>query len=339
MGAWLATECATVEESPSVTALTVQVLSTGGTIASTAGEDGATPTVRGSELIESMPDIDPDADVAVEQVAQVPSFAMDPPTIAKIGRRVRERDEGTSGVVVTHGTDTMAESAYYLDVGLAPDVPVVFTGAQRRPDECSPDGPANLGTAVTAALEPDVRASGGVYVAFNEELHAARDVVKTHTHKLETFGSPGKGPVAVFYRDGVRFHREPGSRSTHVPTLETDATVALIQSAVGVDGAPIHRALDEDVDGLVLDGTGLGNVSPGLAGAVDQALARDVPVVLTSRCHAGAVGGVYGTPGGGKRLLEKGVIPASDLPCQKARLKLLLALEASAHPSEVRQYF
>jgi L-asparaginase len=258
---------------------TVRVLSTGGTIASTGGDGGASPSKRGSELVEAVPELDDYADLDVEEVAQVLSFHLDQDTVAAVGKRVRAA-AAVDGVVVTHGTDTMAESAYYLDVALAPDVPVVFTGAQRRPDERSPDGPANLLTAVRAATRDELRDAGGVYVAFNEELHAARDVVKAHTHKLESFASPGKGPVAVFDREDVRFHRAPGSRSTHVPVLETDATVELVTSGIGVSGAAIDRALAAGVDGFVVAGTGVGNVSPGIAEAVDRALDQEVPVVV-----------------------------------------------------------
>jgi len=315
---------------------TVRVLSTGGTIASTDAAEGATPTLSGDDLVASA-NLPSDLDLSVEQVSQVPGFGMDTDIVADVARHVREAD-AVDGFVITHGTDTMAESAYYLDAGLAPDAPVVFTGAQRRPDEVSADGPANLRAAVAAATHPDIRAAGGTYLAFNEELHAARDVVKAHSHKLETFESPGKGPVAVRTREGFRFHREPGSRSTHVPGLDADATVATVTSGLGVGGGPVHRTCAE-VDGLVVAGTGLGNVTPGLADAVDRALDDGIPVVVASRCHAGGVAGVYGTAGGGRQLLDRGVLAAGDLPPWKARLKLLLALGAADDPAGVSEYF
>jgi L-asparaginase len=318
----------------------VRVLSTGGTIASTGGEDGASPSKDGTELVESVPELDEHADLTVEQVCQVLSFQMDPDAVAQVGRHVvAAADAGVDGVVVTHGTDTIDESAYFLDVALAPEVPVVFTGAQRRPDETSPDGPANLLTAVRAATHEALRTAGGVYVAFNEELHAARDVVKAHTHKLESFASPGTGPVAVFDRERVRFHRDAGSRSVHIPVLEPTATVEIVPSGLGASGEPIRRALADGVDGLVLQGTGVGNVAPDIADAVDAALDRDVPVVVTSRCHAGAVSGVYGTRGGSRRLLSRGVVSAGDLPAHKARLKLMLAIEAADEGETVSEVF
>lgn len=317
----------------------VRILATGGTIASTDGTAGATPTLSGEELVDRLPNERSDIEVSVQQVSHELSFAIDQDVIAEIGRQARNSvTAGTDGIVVIHGTDTMAVSAYYLDLALDAEVPIVFTGAQRRPDEASADGPANLQTAIAAAAHEDLHANGGVYVAFNEELHAARDVVKAHTHKLEAFRSPGAGPVATFDRNGVRFHRRPGSQSESIPILETDRTVDVVASGVGVSGAQLRRRVEE-VDGIVLEGTGLGNVTPALASAVDEALDRGLPIVLTSRCHAGAVSGVYGTQGGGKRLLEKGVLPAGHLPAWKARIKLMLALEAVEESGSVAAYF
>ncbi|ELY65527.1 asparaginase [Natrinema versiforme] len=305
----------------------ITVLSTGGTIASTDGEGGATPSKNGDELLAAVPTIDEYATLSIEQVTQRPSFDMDPAAIADVGRFARGAAErGADGVVVTHGTDTMEESAYYLDLALDLDVPVVFTGAQRRPDEISSDGPSNLLTAVRAASHD--RVNDGVYIAFDEELHAARDATKTHTRKLGTFGSPGKGPVAAVAREGVRFHREPGSCSADVPVLDAERDVALVKSGAGVDGAAIERAVDAGVDGLVVEGTGLGNATAAIGDAIEATIDAGVPVVVTSRCHAGAVAPVYGTGGGGRTLRAHGALFGGDLPAHKARIKLMLALSA-----------
>lgn len=317
----------------------IQVLTTGGTIESMADEAGAVPTETGTDFVANAAAEGADVDITLEQVGQALSFSIGPDDVATVGRRARKAaSNDADGVVVTHGTDTMAVAAYYLDVGLDIDIPVVFTGAQRRPDQHSTDGPANLRTAIVAASHEAIRTGGGVYVAFNEELHAARDVEKCHTHKLEAFRSLEKGPVAVFGPDGARFHRDPGSRSTHVPALETDATVDVVRSGIGVSGNQLAARLDV-LDGVVLEGTGLGNVTPALAATVDEALDRNLPTVLTSRCAAGPVHGVYGTDGGGKRLLERGVVPGGDLPAAKARVKLMLALAHEGRPAAVAKYF
>lgn len=319
----------------------VTVLSTGGTIASTGGDDGASPTKRGNELVSAVPELAEYADIDVDQVAQIPSFEMDAATLESIGDRVRELDGDASvdAVVITHGTDTIEETAYYLDVTIRPETPVFLTGAQRRPDEYSPDGPSNLLTAFRAADTFDTRGHGGVFVAFNETIHAARHVTKTHTSKLETFRSVGAGPVATVDRNGVAIHRPPGSESTYVPATSLTPAVYTIKSASGVTGELLEAALERGADGLVVEGTGLGNATKELGTAVRDAIDRGVPVVVTSRCLEGRTAPVYGGVGGGDRLREYGAIFAGDLPAQKAYLKLTLALAAYDDEAAIRRVF
>lgn len=306
----------------------VRVVATGGTIASTPGEDGAAPSLSGEDLLEAVPNLSAHADVSAESVAQVPGFDVDFETMAAAGERARAaaEDGDADAIVVTHGTDTMAETAYFLDLTLSLPVPVVVTGAQRRFDEPSSDAPANLLAAVRAGTHR--RVTEGVFLAFDDELHAARDVRKAHTHKLSAFQSPNDGPVATLTRAGLRFHREPRSESVHVPATATDARVEMVVSAAGVDGAQVDRAVDSGVDGIVIAGTGLGNATGELGEAIVEAIEADVPIVLTSRCGAGSTGAVYGTPGGGTTLQDAGAIAGGDLAPWKARVKLALALEA-----------
>jgi L-asparaginase len=306
----------------------IAVLSTGGTIASTAGADGATPSKSGADLIAAVPELESYADIEATEVVQTPSFDMDIEALTTIAERTRTAvDAGTDGIVITHGTDTMEGSAYYLDLVLDLTTPVVFTGAQRRSDETSPDGPSNLLTAVRAASHERFRGEGGVYVAFDEELHAARDVTKGHTSDLSAFVSPEKCPVARFTRGGVRVHREPGSRSDSVGVTATSAAVPMVKTGIGVGAQQLNAALEAGVDGVVIEGTGLGNTTSALGDAVGEALEANVPVVITSRCQGGAVAPVYGTPGGGATLRSHGVIDGGDLPAHKARLKLMLLIE------------
>lgn len=306
------------------------VLTTGGTIASTAGDDGAVPTKDGRELVAAVPKVEEYADVAVERVANVPSFEMDTETLETIGSRVRELDEDSNvdSVVVTHGTDTMEETAYYLDVAVRPETPIFLTGAQRRPDEYSPDGPSNLLTAFRAADAFHADEYGGVYVAFDEEVHAARTVTKTHTSKLNAFSSRSAGPVATVDREGVAIRRTPESESTHVPTTSLEAEVHAVKSGSGVTGELVRAAVKRNADGLVVEGTGLGNVTAGVGNAIRDATREGVPVVVTSRCLDGRTVPVYGGVGGGEKLRQYGAVFASDLSAQKARIKLTLALAA-----------
>ena len=316
----------------------VRIVSTGGTIASTASEDesGATPSESGDDLVETVPELDEHASIDVDDVCRVSGFQMDFENAGTIVDAIeRAAAEGAAGVVVTHGTDTMAESAYYADLAVEADVPVVFTGAQRPFDRRGTDGPTNLLLAVRAAAHERFRAGGGSYLAFNDGVHAARWVVKGHTSKLETFESPTAGPVAELTPNGFRFLREPDRYSRPIPgaRIDPDVRVDLVANAMGVDGRQVQRALesaetglDDGVDAVVVAGTGLGNTTGELGGALEDAIDRGVPVVLASRCHAGTTAGRYGGPGGGKTLLEAGAISGGDLPPWKARLRTALAL-------------
>jgi len=308
----------------------VTVLGTGGTIASLDAEGGAAPDVTGEDLVAAVPELTDHAELTVEQVVQRPSFDLSfDDVLALAAAAGRAASAGADGVVVTHGTDTMEESAYLLDHLYDGAAPVVFTGAQRRPDEVSPDGPGNLLTAVEVATHDAFVGEGGVYVAFNERVHAAADVTKEHTTDVATFASPGSGPVATLGKHRIRCHRSPGRRCQSFAVDAVTASVVVVPSGLGVDGDQVRRAVAAGVDGVVVDGTGLGNASPGVAAAVSDACSAGVPVVVTSRCRAGQVVPVYGGAGGGSVLSEAGSVHVGPLPAHKARLTLALALSAN----------
>lgn len=324
--------------------MNVTVLATGGTIASTDGDGGASPTKRGRELVDAVPPLSDLADLAVEDVLRVPSYEMDRESLAEIGERVGELDADPSvdAVVLTHGTDTMEETAYYLDVAVRPETPVLLTGAQRRPDEVSPDGPSNLLTAVRAGRAFRDRDAGGAFVAFDETVHAARSVRKVHASRLAAFRSPGRGPVAVADRDGVAIRRRPRSETRPVPATSLSASVVAVKSTSCAPGTLLEAAIDRDVDGVVVEGTGLGNATAPIGDAVARAIDGGVPVVVTSRCPAGRASPVYGGEGGGRTLREHGAIFAGDLATGKARLRLALAIAAAEDrglddPAEARE--
>ena len=325
----------------------VRIVSTGGTIASTAADgeaSGKTPTLSGDDLLEAVPELDDHAEIEVDDVRQVSGFqATVADLVAVLDAVERAAADGVDGVVVTHGTDTMEETVYAIDLacGTVVDRPVVCTGAQRPADRLGTDGPANLLAAVRAAADDRVREGGGTYLAFDDELHAARWVTKAHTSALGTFESPGTGPVGEFAPDGLRFFREPRRYSTPIPDARPDSAVRveLITNALGVDGRRIERAVEDGADGIVVAGTGLGNTTAELGAAIESAIAEGLPIVLASRCHAGTTAGLYGGPGGGATLLDAGAIPGGDRQPWKARIELLLALSAGLDAGEIRTQF
>ncbi|MFP8952764.1 asparaginase [Natrialbaceae archaeon A-arb3/5] len=313
----------------------IRIVSTGGTIAATGDstdEAGKTPSVSAEDLVESVPELEEYARIEVESVCQRSGFQIDVENATDTVEAIeRADDDGVDGVVVTHGTDTMAESAYHVGLVAETDLPVVFTGAQRPFDQLGTDGPSNLVLAVRAAAHEAFREAGGSYLAFNDEIHAARWVVKSHTSKLETFRSPEVGPIAQRTPDGLRFLRESGCYVAPVSgaRIDSDVRVDIVMNALGADGRQVERALEDGVDGIVLAGTGLGNATGDLGSALESAVNKGVPVVLTSRSYAGTTAGLYGGPGGGRTLLDAGAVSGGDLPAWKARLRVAVALSAN----------
>jgi len=212
----------------------------------------------------------------------------------------------------------------------------ILTGAQRRPDEVSSDGPNNLLTAVHAGKAFADRGAGGMFVAFNETVHSARTVTKAHTSALEAFRSRNAGPVATVDRNGVAIHRPPRSETRPIETTSLAATVFTIKSGSAVTGDLLEAALERDADGIVIEGTGLGNATAGVADAIRDAIDADIPVVVTSRCLEGRVTPIYGGSGVG---IDSASTARSSLAisAHQARIRLALALEAFDDPEAIRR--
>lgn len=307
----------------------VRLLATGGTIASTGdpATGAARATLTAEDLVAAVPSLATVATVSAEQVANVPSQALGFEDLLAIGRRLRDvfADGHTDGAVVTQGTMTMEESAYFWDLCLGDIGPVVITGAMRHASLPSPDGPRNLLDAVTAAADP---ATGklGVLVCMNGELHAARDVIKGHSTAVDAFRSPGLGPVGFVRNGRVVVHRTPSIRE-HYPVETIRAQVRLVKIVADDDGALIEAALERGAHGLVLEVLGGGAVPPACMTAI-AAAARRIPVVAVPRAEGAMHEGVYASPGGDRHLAGAGVIFGGSLTGPKARVKLLLVLSA-----------
>ncbi|HLQ86224.1 MAG TPA: asparaginase [Salinisphaeraceae bacterium] len=306
----------------------VVVLGTGGTIATRLDPDtGAARVVAsGDDLVAAVPELGDIADVSVQAVFQKTSFLVTPADVQQLAVAAREalaREEVT-GVVVTHGTDTMEESAFLLELLLDPGAkPVVFTGAQLSGDMAGADGPRNLINAVRAACDPATR-NIGVVIAFADSLLAARDATKSHTSRLEAFTSSRGARLGELGRDLIRIYRPAAVRPTYaIDQLETN--VALIHLAMGMDAELFDHVLEQGARGIVLAAFGIGNANPAICEGVARARERGVPVAITSRCGAGAVTPVY-AHGGGVDLQAAGAIFAGDLSPEKARLALMVLL-------------
>ena len=313
----------------------VRVIATGGTIASRPGDDQLT----GSALIEAVPQLAGVAQVEVEEFSRIGSSGMTPNHWLLLAKRINElldAEPDISGVVVTHGTDTMEETAYFLHLTIKDPRPVVLTGSMRSATAVSADGPANLLTAVRVAA--DTNAGGrGVLVVLNDEIHSARDVRKTDNNRTDTFVSAEWGALGVVDLDGVTFRRSGETLHTvealpSVAEVETLPTVPIVADFAGNDATVLQNGIEQGVAGIVVQGFGGGRTSPEMRRAISEIAREGTLVVLASRVLEGRV------IGSGQQA-QAGVVAAGDLPSHKARVLLMLALLHSRDGMEIQAIF
>jgi L-asparaginase len=307
----------------------VRVITTGGTIASRPTAGGFVATTPGADLLAAVPRLGEVARIQVEELFRIGSYQITVEQMLALAVRVRgaAREPGVAGVVVTHGTDTMEESAYLADLLYAGDAPVVFTGAQRGADVPDSDGPRNVLDAVRVAAAPAARGIG-VVIAMGGRIDAARDATKVHTRALRAFGSPDHGPLGEITGDAVHLYRRR-DRPDNLAALDAvEPRVVLIRLGAGMDGLLVHAACEAGQQGIVIECFGIGDANPPIAAAVERSTAAGVAVVVVSRCPAGDAAPVYGS-GGGVDLARAGAIFGGNLRGPKARILLMAALAAA----------
>ncbi len=309
----------------------VALVSTGGTIEMIRGSRGLSMTDRFNPLPidgEVVPD---GVRLCHHKFASLPSPHITPVMMGGLCRMLRGLTEcgDFEGIVVTHGTDTLEESAFLADCSLPDDgPPVVFTAAMRSPSEMGVDGPRNLRGAILVATDAEVH-NLGVTVVLSDEIHAAGRVTKTYTSNVSSFSSPGYGPLGFVDQDRVLVHRRPAWRLRLPPMeLRMEAPVSLVRVASGFGDRPILDCVERGDAGIVVEAMGRGNVPPPVAAAVETAVREGLTVCVSSRCYMGRVLGVYGYEGGGADLEERGAIMAGDVQGHKLRLFLMAALDA-----------
>ncbi len=322
----------------------VKVLSTGGTIASRFDpvQKGFVPALSGEQLVEAVPEIKTIARVEIEAVANIGSSDMTPEIWLKLARRANEvlAESGVAGVVVTHGTDTIEETAYFLDLTVTDEKPVILVGAQRAASIKDTDGPRNLMNAIRVAISAEARGKGAVIV-MNGEINAAREVTKTSTLDVGTFQSLEFGKLGYVGDDGVRFYRAPLRRQTiPLPPTARLGRIEIVPHYAGADGRLIRGLTSEGgCDGLVIAGAGLGHVSGTMFDAIEQVRAKDIPVVVSTRVYTGRTQPLYATKGSGVSLVKIGCVLADNLSPQKARVLLMVAMTRTKDPKELAKYF
>ena len=319
----------------------VVVLATGGTIASRFDPaiGALAPAVTGADLVGAVPGLEKVAAVEVEQVANIGSYDMTPDVWRRLSSRANEllADERISGIVVTHGTDTLEETAYFLDLTVTSEKPVVLVGAQRAASYFDSDGPRNLLNAVRVAVSPEA-VGKGTLVVMNGQINAAREVTKTNTIEVETFKTLEFGALGVADLGAVRFYRAPLRRQTLPLSARQElGRVEIVSQYAGADGRIITLLLQQGgLDGLVVEGFGLGHVTAGTLAAIKEARSRNIPVVLSTRVYTGRVVPLYARDVETQQL---GCIRADNLSAQKARVLLMLALARTKDTGELQKYF
>ncbi|MDO5728795.1 MAG: asparaginase [Actinomycetaceae bacterium] len=326
-----------------VTLPVVAVAALGGTIAMRRPQPGepVTPKLSADDLLAAVPAIKSHAQIVATTVTRAPSPSI---TINDLLRALQWANEqvaqGATGVVFTHGTDTLEESAFLLDLLWDHPEPLVLTGAMRSSDLLGADGEANLYDAVICAASEHSR-SYGVLVCLNQTIHLASSVVKNDSHALEAFQSPGRGP-AGYVREGaieMLWPAPPRSSRFARPSSES-CSIPIVEASVGEDGAFLHTVDATRIDALVVAGSGVGHVSAPLADCLERFVDEGLVVVVASRTErSGTARALYGYVGSESDLVRRGIILTGQLSARKARLALFLMIEAGYSREAIRTYF
>lgn len=313
----------------------VSLITTGGTIASREISKGLLKSgaISGRELAE-LCQLPEDIEVNVIDIFQLPSMHIGFEQMQEIQRaiEIEFEDETVNGVVVTHGTDTLEETAFFIDLTIDDSRPVVVTGSQRAPEEVGTDVYSNLRNSINAAVSPTLRDVGTV-VVFNERIYSAKYVKKVHTSNLQGFDSFGHGYLGIIDNDEVRVYQKPIYREIHKITNAVPR-VDIVKCHSGQDGYIIDMLVKGGSAGIILEAAGRGQVSPHMVESISAAVKSGVFVILSTSAEEGNVYPSYGYPGSAHDLLAQGVFLGSDYDSKKARIKLAVVLASSESVDE-----
>ena len=313
----------------------ILVLHTGGTISMQADASGAVVTSSDNPMNHVS---NPLEGIQVHSLDffNLPSPHIKPKHMLALYQKIKEEADNYDGVVITHGTDTLEETAYFLDTMEVPHMPIVLTGAMRSSNELGSDGVYNYLSALRVASD-DRAADKGVLVVMNDEIHAAKYVTKTHTTNVGTFQTPTHGPLGLIMKQEILYFKtaEPRVRFDldHIQGL-----VPIISAYAGMTDELIDMLDLEQLDGLIIQAFGAGNIPKETAQKLESLLQKGIPVALVSRCFNGIAEPVYAYQGGGVQLQKAGVFFVKELNAQKARLKLLIALNVGLTGQALKDY-
>jgi L-asparaginase len=320
---------------------TILIVFTGGTFSMKIDEKtgGAVPYFSGNELMRMIPDAFKLAEIETYDFGKYPGPHVTPEIMLQLSKKIKEflSTNKYDGIIVTHGTDTLEETTYLLDLTIKTEKPIVVIGSMKNSSEPDWDGPKNLLDAIHICLNENSK-NLGVLVCLNGEINAASEVTKIYSDSVDTFMSLDFGALGFVQEGRVVYNRLPRK----LEILETDGintNVDLITVYAGMDEKFFKFSADSGAEGLVVEALGVGNVPPSAFEGIKYVAKKNIPIVLVSRCPAGETDYVYGYPGAGKHLHNLGVMFTDFLNGQKARIKLMLALGKTKDMSELRKFF
>lgn len=251
-------------------------------------------------------------------------------------QKIKAEQANFDGFVITHGTDTLEETAYFLDTMAIPEKPIVLTGAMRSSNELGSDGVYNYRTALRVAAD-EKSSDKGVLVVMNDEIHAAKYVTKTHTTNVSTFQTPTHGPLGLVTKREILYFKTAEPR-VRFDLSAVSGTVPIIKAYADMDTVLLEALTKTDISGLVIEALGAGNLPPTILSTIKKLLEQGLPIILVSRCFNGIAEPVYAYQGGGIQLEQDGILFVKELNAQKARLKLLIALNAGLKGQALADY-
>ncbi|WP_050615452.1 asparaginase [Bacillus testis] len=313
----------------------ITLITTGGTIASKEINKGLLDSgaISGEELA-SLCDLPQGYDIHIVDIMGVPSMHINFSKMDLIRKAIEEelKDESVSGIVVTHGTDSLEETAYFLDITINDHRPIVVTGSQRSPQEVGTDVFSNLKNSIYTASS-ELLHNVGVVVVFNERIYSAKYVKKVHASNLQGFESFGYGYLGIIDNDIVSIYQKP-VRKESFDLCRPLGRVDIIKCHTGQDGVFIDASVAAGAEGIVLEGVGRGQVTPMMIPSIQAALDKGITVVMTTSAEEGKVYPSYGYEGSAHDLKQRGVLLGEDYDSKKARIKLAVLLASQDRVSQ-----
>lgn len=321
----------------------VALIFTGGTISMRIdeGNHSVIPGLTAKDIMSNLWNSEQYSDLEIIEFSEVPSPSITPRMMLELSTIIHNLfiREDVDGAVVVHGTDTMEETAFFLDLVIDSPKPVVVTGSMKSSSELGFDGINNLVSSILVCRSPKSM-NKGTFIVMNDQINAASEVTKTNTLTLDTFKSIEFGPLGIVDNKEVIFYRAVNYSKKHILTDKIVPNVHLIKVCSGMDSTLLNYLVDTiHADGIVLEALGRGNVPPMMLDGIKNAIRHEIPVIICSRCPSGRVLDTYGYLGGGKNLTDSGCILSKSLNGQKSRIMLMLALSVSNDRLYLKELF